>query len=51
MDKIGNVSIRGNQWQRLLQWHRGEKVTEEGEDGVKDKGKHNTNLGLKLNVK
>lgn len=51
MDKTGDVSIRGNQWQRLLRWQRGQKVNEEGEDGVKDEGKHKTNLDLKLKVK
>lgn len=47
MDKTGDVSIRGSQWQRLLRWHRKQKV-EVGEDGVKDEGKRDTNLGQKL---
>lgn len=51
MDKTGDVSIRSNQWQRLLRWHRGQKVNEEGEDGVKDEGKRNINLDQKLKVK
>lgn len=51
MDKTGDVRIRGNQWQRLLRWQRGQKVTEEGEDGVKDEGKPNTNLDLKSKIK
>ncbi|XP_074514282.1 cyclic nucleotide-gated channel alpha-4 [Sebastes fasciatus] len=50
MDKTGDVRIRGNQWQRLLRWQRGQKVTEEGEDGVKDEGKPNTNLDLKSKI-
>ncbi|KAI9530143.1 hypothetical protein NQZ68_004160 [Dissostichus eleginoides] len=51
MDKTGGVSIRGNQWQRLLSWKRGKKVTEDGENGVKDEAKPNTNLDQKLKVK
>ncbi|XP_068592748.1 cyclic nucleotide-gated channel alpha-4 [Cebidichthys violaceus] len=50
MDKTGDVSIGGNQWQRLLRWQRKKKVSEEGEDGVKDEEKRNTNLDLKWNV-
>lgn len=49
MDKTGDVSIRGNQWQRILRWHRKQKV-EGGEDGVEDEEKRDTNL-KKLNVK
>lgn len=52
MDKTGEGnSVGGNQWQRLLRWHRGQKVNQEGEDGAKDEGKHKTILGLKLKVK
>ena len=51
MDKTGGASIRGNQWQRLLSWKRGKKVTEDGENGVKDEAKPNTNLDQKLKVK
>lgn len=52
MDKTGDVSIRSNEWQRLLRWHRRQKVKDEGEDGVnKDEGKHSSNLGQKLKVK
>ncbi|KAM9347815.1 cyclic nucleotide-gated channel alpha-4 [Symphorus nematophorus] len=50
MDKTGDVSVRGNQWQRLLRWHRGQKVNEEGQDGDKDEGKRNTSLNQKLKV-
>lgn len=49
MDKTGDVSIRGNQWQRILRWQRKQKV-EDGEDGVKDEEKRDTNL-KKLNIK
>lgn len=51
MDKSGDVSVRGNQWQRLLRWQQGQKVNKEGEDGVEDEGKRNLNLDLKLKVK
>ena len=51
MDKTGDVGVRGKQWQRLLRWHRGQKRTEDGEDGAKDEGKPNTNLDLKSNIK
>ncbi|XP_044222126.1 cyclic nucleotide-gated cation channel alpha-4 [Thunnus albacares] len=51
MDKTGDVSIRSNEWQRLLRWHRRQKVKDEGEDGVnKDEGKRSSNLGQKLKV-
>ncbi|XP_045909945.1 cyclic nucleotide-gated cation channel alpha-4 isoform X3 [Micropterus dolomieu] len=50
MDKSGDVSVRGNQWQRLLRWQQGQKVNKEGEDGVEDEGKRNLNLDLKLKV-
>ncbi|XP_056279487.1 cyclic nucleotide-gated cation channel alpha-4 [Pseudoliparis swirei] len=46
MDETGDVSIGGNQWQRLLRWQRGKKVSKEGEDGVKDEEKGNANLKL-----
>uniref|UniRef100_A0A665UV26 Cyclic nucleotide gated channel subunit alpha 4 n=1 Tax=Echeneis naucrates TaxID=173247 RepID=A0A665UV26_ECHNA len=48
MDKPGDTTFRGNQWQRLFRWHRGQKVNEEGEAAVKDDSKHNTILDLKL---
>ncbi|XP_041662305.1 cyclic nucleotide-gated cation channel alpha-4 [Cheilinus undulatus] len=48
MDKRGDVSNRGNKWQRLLRWHRGQKVNEEGGNGVKEEG--NRKGFLKLNV-
>ena len=52
MDKTGDISIRSNEWQRLLRWHRRQKVKDEGEDGVnKDEGKRSSNLGQKLKVK
>ena len=51
MDRASGVGIRGNHWQRLLRWHRGQKVNEEGEDGVKDEGTSNTALDQKLRVK
>lgn len=51
MDKTGDVGIRRNQWQRLFRWQRGQKVTEEGEDGVKDEGKQNASVDSKLKVK
>lgn len=53
MNKTGDFSIRGNQWQRLLRWHRGQKDNEGGQDGVKDEEKRDTtlNLNLKLKVK
>ncbi|XP_075937991.1 cyclic nucleotide-gated channel alpha-4 [Anarhichas minor] len=50
MDKTSDVSNGGNQWQRLLRWQRGKKVSEEGEDGVKDEEKRNTNLDLKWEI-
>ncbi|XP_049904056.1 cyclic nucleotide-gated cation channel alpha-4 [Epinephelus moara] len=50
MDKTGDVGIRRNQWQRLFRWQRGQKVTEEGEDGVKDEGKQNASVDSKLKV-
>ncbi|XP_023286606.1 cyclic nucleotide-gated cation channel alpha-4, partial [Seriola lalandi dorsalis] len=50
MDKTGISSFTGNQWQRLLRWHRGQKDNEEGGDGVKDEGKQNSILDLKLKV-
>ncbi|XP_017276609.1 cyclic nucleotide-gated cation channel alpha-4 [Kryptolebias marmoratus] len=46
MDKPGN-SNRSNQWQRLLRWHYGQKMSE-GKDGVKDEEKPNSCLNLKL---
>ncbi|XP_051259104.1 cyclic nucleotide-gated cation channel alpha-4 [Dicentrarchus labrax] len=49
MDKTGEVSFKGNQWQRLFKSHRGQK--EEGEDGVKDEGKRNLDQKLKINWK
>lgn len=52
MDKSGEVSIRGKQWQRLLRWHRGQKENEEGGDGVKEGGKQTNNtFNMKLDVK
>ncbi|XP_044071602.1 cyclic nucleotide-gated cation channel alpha-4 [Siniperca chuatsi] len=51
MDKTGDVSAGGNQWQRLLRWQREQKVNEEGEEGVKDGGKLNLDLKLKVNWK
>nr|XP_033472460.1 cyclic nucleotide-gated cation channel alpha-4 [Epinephelus lanceolatus] len=50
MDKTGDVGIRRNQWQRLFRWQRRQKVTEEGEDGVKDEGKQNASVDSKLKV-
>ncbi|XP_020489591.3 cyclic nucleotide-gated channel alpha-4 [Labrus bergylta] len=50
MDKTDDGSIGGDKWQRLLRWHRGQKINEEGEDGVKEEGKRNNFLDLKLNV-
>ncbi|XP_058470654.1 cyclic nucleotide-gated cation channel alpha-4 [Solea solea] len=47
MDKTGDVHVKGNQWQRLLRWHRGQKANEEGEDGAKDEGRRNIILDLK----
>ncbi|XP_031588811.2 cyclic nucleotide-gated cation channel alpha-4 [Oreochromis aureus] len=48
MDITGDVSIRGNRWQRLFRRQQGQKASGEGQDGVKDKGKHNTFLGMIL---
>nr|XP_046260159.1 cyclic nucleotide-gated cation channel alpha-4 [Scatophagus argus] len=50
MDKTGVISVTGNQWQRLLRWHRGQKVNEEEEDGVKDEEKRNTSLDQKFKI-
>lgn len=50
MDKTGDLSIRRNQWQRLLKWHRGQKVNE-GQDGVKDQEKPHNILHSNLKVK
>ncbi|XP_074551480.1 cyclic nucleotide-gated channel alpha-4 [Halichoeres trimaculatus] len=50
MDKPGDVRVRGKQWQRLLRWHRGQKEDEEGGDRVKEEGKGNNFMDLKLNV-
>uniref|UniRef100_A0A3Q3J5N1 Cyclic nucleotide-binding domain-containing protein n=1 Tax=Monopterus albus TaxID=43700 RepID=A0A3Q3J5N1_MONAL len=49
MDKTGDASIRGNQWQRLLRQHWGQKVKVEEEDGAKDEGKRHFSLGLNFN--
>uniref|UniRef100_A0A3Q3X4U9 Cyclic nucleotide-binding domain-containing protein n=1 Tax=Mola mola TaxID=94237 RepID=A0A3Q3X4U9_MOLML len=49
MDKTSNVRNRGNQWQRLLRWHRKQKVAAGG-DGAQDEGKRDSSLGQKLNV-
>lgn len=36
MDKTGEVSLRGNQWQRLFRWHRMQNVNEEGDGNKED---------------
>ncbi|XP_038153376.1 cyclic nucleotide-gated cation channel alpha-4 [Cyprinodon tularosa] len=36
MDHLGNIRVRTNRWRRLLRWHHGQKMNEEGEDGGKD---------------
>ncbi|KAM8856158.1 cyclic nucleotide-gated channel alpha-4 [Spinachia spinachia] len=46
-----NVTIQGNQWQRLLRGQQGKKVTEEGHGGVKGEEKCKTNLKWKVNWK
>ncbi|KAF3694602.1 Trafficking protein particle complex subunit 10 Epilepsy holoprosencephaly candidate 1 protein [Channa argus] len=51
MDKTGDFFISGNKWQRLFRWQRTQKVNEGGQDGVKDEGKHQTNLKVKFKVK
>ncbi|KAM7379953.1 hypothetical protein PAMP_003285 [Pampus punctatissimus] len=52
MDKTGDVSVRSNEWQRLLRWHRRQKVKDEAEDGInKDEGKPPRDLGQKLKAK
>ncbi|XP_053296057.1 cyclic nucleotide-gated cation channel alpha-4 [Pleuronectes platessa] len=50
MEKTGEVNVSGNKWLRLVRWHQGKKVNEEGEDGARDEGKHNIALDLKLKV-
>ncbi|KAM3607139.1 uncharacterized protein V6R79_002187 [Siganus canaliculatus] len=50
MNKRDDVGSRNNQWQRLLRWHRGQKVNEQGQDGVKDEGTQNTNPAQKMKV-
>ncbi|XP_037344716.2 cyclic nucleotide-gated cation channel alpha-4 [Pungitius pungitius] len=51
MEKNGDVTIQGNQWQRLLRGQQGKKVTQEGHDGVKSEEKRKTNLTWKVNWK
>ncbi|KAK2840084.1 hypothetical protein Q5P01_013824 [Channa striata] len=48
MDKTSDFIISGNKWQRVFRWHRTQKVNEGGQDGVKDEGKHQTNLSVKF---
>ncbi|XP_068185412.1 cyclic nucleotide-gated channel alpha-4 [Antennarius striatus] len=50
MDKAADDGIRGNQWQRLLRWHRGQKVTDDQQDGVKDDGKHRNIQDKKFHI-
>lgn len=50
MDKTADVSVRRNQWQRILRWHQKQRV-EDGDVGDKNEGKHDTNPGQKLKFK
>lgn len=51
MDKTTDFSLRGNQWQRILKRHRGQKVNGGGQDGVKDEQKCHAILNWKFKVK
>lgn len=51
MNKTGAVPVKGNQWQRLFRWHQGQKVSEEGEDGVKEEEKRDTSLVQRFKIK
>ncbi|XP_026232714.1 cyclic nucleotide-gated cation channel alpha-4, partial [Anabas testudineus] len=50
MDKTTDFSLRGNQWQRILKRHRGQKVNGGGQDGVKDEQKCHAILNWKFKV-
>lgn len=50
MDKTADVSVRRNQWQRILRWHQKQRV-EDGDVGNKNEGKRDTNPGQKPKFK